>query len=300
LNEVFELADRVMVMRDGKRIDVRDVSDVTENELVSMMVGREIGDVYGTPSAPVSQGEEYFRVEGFTYKHAFQDVSFGLQRGEILGLAGLMGAGRTEFARSVFGIGPKESGQVVLEGRVIDIKRPQDAIDQGIAYLTEDRKGQGLFLYMPVSENLIAPILRQFTRKTGLLNFPLIEEHAVSQIASYNIATPSTGQKVLALSGGNQQKCMIAMWMGLQPKVVLFDEPTRGVDVGARFEIYQKLRELTAQGIGIMMISSELPELIGLCDRILVMHQGRITGEVLRKDFSEELIMSYAAGIMSQ
>jgi ABC-type sugar transport system ATPase subunit len=300
LNEVFELADRVMVMRDGKKIDVREVSEVSEQDLVSMMVGREIGDIYDASSTPNSQGEEYFRVEGFTHKNTFQDVSFGLHRGEILGLAGLVGAGRTELARSIFGIGPKDSGQVVLEGQYIEIRRPQDAIEQGIAYLTEDRKGQGLFLDMSLSENLIAPILNIFTGKIGFLNIPKIEEHAVTQIESYNIATPSTKQKVLTLSGGNQQKSMVAMWMGLQPRVVMFDEPTRGVDVGARFEIYQKLRELTSQGIGILMISSELPELIGLCDRILVMHQGRMTGEVLREDFSEELIMSYAAGIMNQ
>lgn len=300
LGEVFELADRVMVMRDGKKIDILEVAEVSENDLVSRMVGREIGDIYGASSADLSQDEEYFRVEGFAAKSSFQNVSFGLRRGEILGLAGLVGAGRTELARSIFGIEPRDSGQVVLEGEAIDIKRPQDAIEHGIAYLTEDRKRQGLFLDMHVAENLIAPLLNMFTRKTGFLNFPEVEDHAVNQIERYGIATPSTKQKVLTLSGGNQQKCMVAMWMGLQPKVVLFDEPTRGVDVGARFEIYQKLRELTSQGIGIIMISSELPELIGLCDRILVMHQGQITGEVLKEDFSEELIMSYAAGIMNQ
>jgi ABC-type sugar transport system ATPase subunit len=300
LGEVFELADRVMVMRDGKKIDVLEVAEVSESDLVSRMVGREIGDIYGASFADLSQDEEYFRVEGFVDKNSFQNVSFGLHRGEILGLAGLVGAGRTELARSIFGIEPKDSGQVVLEGEAIDIKRPQDAIEHGIAYLTEDRKRQGLFLDMPVSENLIAPLLNMFTGKTGFLNSARIEDHTLTQIEIYGIATPSTKQKVLTLSGGNQQKCMVAMWMGLQPKVVIFDEPTRGVDVGARFEIYQKLRELTSQGIGIVMISSELPELIGLCDRILVMHQGRITGEVLQEDFSEELIMSYAAGIMNQ
>jgi len=297
LSEVFELADRVMVMRDGKKIGVRDISEVNENDLVSMMVGREIGDIYGVLSSESPTGEEYFRIEGFTYRQTFQDISLELHRGEILGLAGLVGAGRTELARSIFGIAPKDEGRVEMEGKRIEIKRPQDAIKHGIAYLTEDRKAQGLFLDMGLSDNFIAPILKMFTGKTGFLNFDKVETHAVTQIHNYNIATPSTKQKVMNLSGGNQQKSMIAMWMGSQPKVVIFDEPTRGVDVGARFEIYQKLRELTSEGVGILLISSELPELIGLCDRILVMHQGRITGEVQQRDFTEELIMTYAAGV---
>ena len=296
LAEVFDLADRVMVMRDGQKIGIRDITEVNENDLVAMMVGREIVDIYGASSSESTKDEEYFRIEGFTNRNTFQDVSLGLHRGEILGLAGLVGAGRTELARSIFGIGPKNEGRVYLEGKRIEIKRPQDAINQGIAYLTEDRKAQGLFLDMSLSENFIAPILKMFTGKAGFLNFDKVETHAVTQIINYNISTPSTKQKVMNLSGGNQQKSMVAMWMGSQPKVVIFDEPTRGVDVGARFEIYQKLRELTSEGVGILLISSELSELIGLCDRILVMHQGHISGEVLQKDFSEELIMTYAAG----
>ena len=297
LGEVFVLADRVMVMRDGKKIGIRNVEDVSENDLVSMMVGREIGDIYSGSSDRPDVGEEYFRVEEFSYQDDFQDISFSLRRGEILGFAGLVGAGRTELARAIFGIGPKDDGRVLLEGKTVEIKRPHDAIEAGIAYLTEDRKSQGLFLDMSISDNLISPIMKLFTGRIGFLNFGRVEDHAAVQIEDYAISTPSAKQKVINLSGGNQQKCMIAMWMGIQPKVVIFDEPTRGVDVGARFEIYQELHELTAEGVGILMISSELPELIGLCDRILIMHQGRISGEVLREDFSEELIMSYAAGI---
>lgn len=300
LREVFELANRVMVMRDGKKIGIREVEEVSENDLVSMMVGREIGDIYGALSTRTPVGEEYFQVEQFSYQDDFQEVSFGLRRGEILGFAGLVGAGRTELARAIFGIGPKDNGRVLLEDNTIEINRPHDAIEQGIAYLTEDRKSQGLFLDMSISDNLIAPIMRQFTGKVGFFNYSQVDDHAVAQIEEYDIVTPSAKQKVINLSGGNQQKCMIAMWMGIQPKVVIFDEPTRGVDVGARFEIYQKIRELTAEGVGILMISSELPELIGLCDRILVMHQGRISGEVPVEEFSEELIMTYAAGIESE
>lgn len=301
MNEVFELADRVMVMRDGKMIGIREISEVSENDLVSMMVGRDIGNIYrGTSDPRKIKAEEYFRIVNFNLQNTFTNVSFCLRRGEILGLAGLVGAGRTELARSIFGIAPKDSGQVFLEGKQIEIFRPYDAIKQGIAYLTEDRKGQGLFLDMCVSENLIAPILRRFEKSFGFLDHNLIEDHAEKQLDDYEISVSSLMQKVRNLSGGNQQKSMIAMWMGIQPRVVIFDEPTRGVDVGARYEIYKKLRLVTSEGIGVILISSELPELIGLCDRILVMHHGWVAGEVKKEAFSEELIMTYATGIGNQ
>jgi ABC-type sugar transport system ATPase subunit len=263
LGEVFDLADRVMVMRDGKYVGSRSIGEVTEDDLVA-------------------------------------NIQFGLKRGEILGLAGLVGAGRTDLARAIFGIDPKDQGKVVLEGEELDIHRPQDAINRGIAYLTEDRKGQGLFLDMTILENLIAPVLKEFTNRFGFLARKEIKEDVFTRIEKFAIATPSANQKILNLSGGNQQKAMIAMWMGIEPKVIIFDEPTRGVDVGARSEIYHKLRELAEAGTGIIMISSDLPELIGICDRILVIHQGQITGEVSREEFSEELILAYAAGIKNR
>jgi len=297
LGEVFELAHRVMVMRDGKYVGSRPLGEVTENDLVAMMVGREIKDMYGETAHAAFSPDEYFKIEGFSRKGFFQDVTFGLKRGEILGLAGLIGAGRTEIARSIIGIDPKDSGNISLEGRSIEINNPQEAIDSGVAYLTEDRKGQGLFLDMSVLENLIAPILRKFANRFGFLVRSEINENVEERIQAFDITTSSTGQKLFNLSGGNQQKCMIAMWMGIQPKVTIFDEPTRGVDVGARSDIYHKIRQLANSGTGIIMISSELPELLGICDRILVIHRGQITGEVLREDFSEELIMEYAAGI---
>jgi ABC-type sugar transport system ATPase subunit len=300
LGEVFDLADRVMVMRDGKYVGSRSIGEVTEDDLVAMMVGREISDMYGdTAQLETTQGE-YFQVEAFSRKGIFQDIQFGLKRGEILGLAGLVGAGRTDLARAIFGIDPKDQGKVVLEGEELDIHRPQDAINRGIAYLTEDRKGQGLFLDMTILENLIAPVLKEFTNRFGFLARKEIKEDVFTRIEKFAIATPSANQKILNLSGGNQQKAMIAMWMGIEPKVIIFDEPTRGVDVGARSEIYHKLRELAEAGTGIIMISSDLPELIGICDRILVIHQGQITGEVSREEFSEELILAYAAGIKNR
>jgi len=297
LREVFQLADQVMVMRDGRYVGTHKVDQVTEDELVAMMVGREITDMYGSASYEEDSREEYFRVDRFSRKDVFKDISFGLQRGEILGLAGLVGAGRTELARSIFGIDPKDTGKISLDGAEIEIRNPQKAIDQGIAYLTEDRKGQGLFLNMTIFENLIAPVLKEFTNRFGILVRKQISSDVNHRVEEFNIITPSITQKMLNLSGGNQQKSMIAMWMGINPKVTFFDEPTRGVDVGARSEIYHKIRELAEKGTGIVIISSDLPELIGICDRILVIHQGQITGEVTRNDFSEELIMAYAAGI---
>jgi ABC-type sugar transport system ATPase subunit len=299
LGEVFQVADRVMVMRDGKHVDTRSVSEVTEQDLVAMMVGRGIKDMYGATTTSVAIEEEYFFIEDFSRKGVFQDVSFSLGRGEILGLSGLVGAGRTELARSIFSIDPKDSGRIFLNGKHLEIKCPKDAIEQGIAYLTEDRKAQGLFLDMPIRDNLIAPELDAFANRFGMLNHGKIVESARERVRTFGIITPSIVQKVLNLSGGNQQKCMVAMWMGIRPKVVMFDEPTRGVDVGARSEIYHKLREFAREGTGVIIISSDLPELIGMCDRILVMHQGQITGEVSREDFSEELIIAYAAGILN-
>lgn len=296
-SEVFQIADRVMVMRDGKHVGTRRVNEVTENDLVAMMVGRQITSMYGDAERTIK--EEYFRIQDFNQPGVFKNVSFELKRGEILGFFGLIGAGRSELARAIVGIQPKETGRIFLGGQEVTIRSPRDAIRHGIAYLTEDRKGDGLFLGMSVRENLIAPSLPNFTTSQGFLNSNRIDEFSEKFARDYSIVTPSLTKKVANLSGGNQQKCLIAMWMGIDPQVILFDEPTRGVDVGARSEIYHKLRELARAGVGIIMISSDLPELIGMCDRIIIMHQGWVTGELLREDFSEERIMAYAAGINS-
>ena len=296
LSEIFQIASRVIVMRDGKYIGSRNVVQVTENDLVAMMVGRQITNMYGDLAAQ-GPGEKYFRVENFSRRGRFEEISFDLQRGEILGFAGLVGAGRTEIGRAIFGIDRKDNGTVLLNDVSLQIRRPQDAIAHGIAYLTEDRKGLGLFLGMPLRENVIAPSLQRFTGHFDFLNRLKIDQFVQQLVSTYDIQTPSIYKKVLNLSGGNQQKCLVAMWMGIDPQVIIFDEPTRGVDVGARAEIYRKLREFAASGVGIIMISSDLPELIGMCDRVLVLHKGRIVGVMQKADFSEELILSYAAGI---
>jgi ABC-type sugar transport system ATPase subunit len=295
LSEVFQIADRVMVMRDGRHVASRPVREVTEKDLVAMMVGREITNLYGTAAKKL--GPECFRVEGLTKKGVFEHLSLHLRRGEILGLAGLIGAGRSDAAQAIFGAEAKDGGQIVLRGAVQEIASPADALRRGIAYLAEDRKEEGLFVNMTVRDNLIAPALRRFVHRLDLLSASKIEQYASEKVKEYSIIPPSTTTKVVKLSGGNQQKVFLATRMGMNPDVILLDEPTRGVDVGARAEIYRILREFAAAGAGIIMISSDMPELIGMCDRILVMHQGRITGELTREEFSEEKILAYAAGL---
>lgn len=300
LFEVFQIASRVAVMRDGKYIGSRDVNEVTENDLVAMMVGRKISNLYGrdeTVSQKKSEKNAYFKVKGLARKGCFKDIGFELKRGEILGMAGLVGARRTEIGRAIFGIDPLDAGQIYLNGEEITIKNPQQAIQQKIAYLTEDRKNLGLFLNMAVRDNVVAPALKTFTSKIGFVDRNKLAQYSKQKMSEFAIDSPSISKKVLHLSGGNQQKCLVAMWMSINPEVIIFDEPTRGVDVGARAEIYQKLREFAAGGAGILMISSDLPELIGMCDRILVIHHGRISGEVMKEEFDEKLILSYAAGI---
>lgn len=297
LSEVFQIADRVMVMRDGKYIDCRKTSEVTESDLISLMVGRKIEKLYGTRSAEQAPTDIILQVEGFTRGTVFQGISFELRKDEILGFAGLIGAGRTEVGRAIAGVDRKDAGRLFIFGKEIRIDSPADAIRHHIAYLTEDRKGDGLFLNMTLRDNMIAPAIDQFTSPIGMIDRKNIDLHVDRKVKDFSIATTSIAKKVLYLSGGTQQKVLVAMWTGIKPKVILFDEPTRGVDVGSKAEIYQILRSFTAEGTGVIMISSDLPELIGMCDRILVFHHGRITGELLREDFSEERILSLAAGI---
>ncbi len=297
LSEVFKISDRVIVMRDGRYVGSRETSGCTERDLVAMMVGRDIANNASHPSAP-EQGE-CLRLEGLSRKGVFADVSLRVRKGEILGLSGLVGSGRTELARSVFGMDPRDGGKVFLEGRLLRVGSPSEAIKEGIVYLTEDRKELGLFLDMPIRDNLVAPSLRRFTSALGFVQMKPINGFVAQKMQEFFIAAPSALKKVRKLSGGNQQKCLVATWVGTEPKAIFLDEPTRGVDVASRAEIYLKIQELAQKGVGIILISSDLPELIGLCDRILVMHQGRLAGEVRRPDFSEELILSYATGVQS-
>ena len=299
LSEVFQIADRVMVMRDGKKIGSNHIENVSENDLISMMVGRKIEHLYGARESVFTETETVLFVEGLNRRNVFEDVSFELRKGEILGFAGLIGAGRTEVGRAVVGIDLKDSGRINLDNKEVKINNPKDAIIHKIAYLTENRKVDGLFEGMALCDNIIAPLLENFTSAIGFLDSNKINQYADRRVGEFDITTTSILKKVMYLSGGNQQKVLVAMWMGIQPRVIIFDDPTRGVDVGSKADIYRILRNSAARGTGIIMISSELPELIGVCDRILVFYHGRIMGEVLHQDFSEESIMALAAGIVN-
>ena len=298
LHEVFQLADRVTVLRDGKLVETCDIGDVTEDDLVRKMVGRELTDMYGRRTTPI--GGERFRIvtagpiRPMGPIGPVQDLS--VKAGEIVGIAGLAGAGRTELARAIMGCEPFE-GSIYLDGRRIAIRSPEDAVAHRIAYLTEERKVDGLFLEMAIRENCAAPRLREFAGRFGLMDDRAITDRAEDYRREFGIATPDAWQKVGLLSGGNQQKVLLAMWIGIRPLVLIADEPTRGVDVGARSEIYRLLRGLAAEGVAVVLISSDLPEVLGLSDRVLVMRTGSIVAEFPREEATEEKIIACASGL---
>lgn len=295
LREVFEVADRVTVLRDGKHVDTCVVVDVTEGELVQKMVGREIVDMYGSRTAEA--GAECLRLEGVGRGDDFRDISFSVSAGEIVGLAGLSGAGRTELARGIFGAEPLEKGRMFLNGRPVEIRSCAEAVRNRVAYLTEDRREQGLFSRMTIRDNCVAPSVRCFVNRLGLMDEGTITDFAEVSCARLNIVTPEVTQEVGNLSGGNQQKVLLAMWMGIQPQVLIVDEPTRGVDVGAKSEIYHLLRELALHGAAVILISSDLLEILGLSDRILVMRNGRLVGEFTAAEATEENVIACASEV---
>jgi len=291
LEEIFEIADRVTVLRDGQRIDTRPVAQLDRRALIRMMVGREIEDEF--PPRRATPGDELLRVDHLSAPTGVRDASFTLHRGEVLGLAGLVGAGRTELARAIFGADPIQGGTVHLEGRPVAIRSCAQAIGHGLALLTEDRKEQGLHLDLGLHQNISLVNLRELVR-FGILRLGEERRVAGRYVREVDIRTPSVTQRVRNLSGGNQQKVVLAKWLFSDARVLLFDEPTRGIDVGAKYEIYLLINRLAERGLGVLLISSELPELIGLCDRILVMSEGRIVGEVAGAEKTQELVMELA------
>jgi ribose transport system ATP-binding protein len=293
LEELFEIGDRVTVMRDGEYVGTHAVADVTREDIIHMMVGRELTEEF--PKEEFECGEEVVRVEGLTRDGAFRDVSFQLRKGEIVGITGLVGAGRTEVARAIFGADRLDGGQVYLDGVPVTVRSPQDAIRRGIGLLTEDRKNQGLVLGMTVRENTTLANLAELVRRF-FINRKREREVGDKYVRELQIKTPSLDQAVQNLSGGNQQKVVLAKWLFTQSRVLIFDEPTRGIDVGAKVEIYRIMNELVRQGVCVLMISSELPEILGMCDRILVMHEGRLAGELSRAEATQERIMHLAMG----
>jgi ABC-type sugar transport system ATPase subunit len=300
LPEIFRLADRVSVLRDGKNVGTYEIAEVDEERLVKRMVGRELTNMYGVRSVPI--GETFFRVEkrAPTSKSYTSLIRLSLGRGEILGIAGLIGSGRTELAQEVAGITPSKRTTVQLEGKTFSFRHPSEAIRHGVAYLTEDRKELGLYLSMSIQANNVAPTLRRYATPLGFLSDGRIGDEAVSSVKRFRIVTSSVNKPVGLLSGGNQQKVLLSMWVGTRPKVLIVDEPTRGVDVGAKAEIYRLLREFAASGVGIIMISSELQEILGMSDRVLVMRNERVVAEFSRDIATEENIILAATGLIKQ
>ena len=297
LSEVFELADRVSVLRDGRHVATCDIAEVTEDDLVRKMVGRELVDMYGEREGEVRG--ECFSIQDASCAGKFSNISLSVGKGEIVGVAGLAGAGRTGLGRAIFGAEQLDSGRMFLEGEPLSIQNCGDAIRNQIAYLSEDRKSDGLYLDMSIRENCVAPSLGRFADGMGMMDDPAAVEFARRSAERFGIVTPSVEQQVGLLSGGNQQKVLLAMWIGIRPKLLIADEPTRGVDVGAKSEIYAVLRKLAAEGVGILLISSDLPEILGLSDRVLVMRQGKIAGEFSREEATEEKTIACAAGVGS-
>jgi rhamnose transport system ATP-binding protein len=292
--DMFRLAGRVTVLRDGKYVGTWRVDEISNKELIRAMVGREINQIYPVKDCKI--GDEVFRVDGLRRTGYFKDVSFGLKKGEILGFFGLVGAGRTDVMQSVFGIEPAHSGKIYLNGEEINVKNPLEAIRDGIGLLPEDRQHQGLILDWEIYKNITISGLRKFT-KAGIMKPK--EERVKSKSLGEKIALKALTvfDKVSSLSGGNQQKVVICKLLNLDLKLLILDEPTKGVDVGAKSQMYEIMNDLAAQGYGIIMISSDMPEILGMCDRIIVMNEGRVTGEFMRGEAGQETLLAASMNI---
>ena len=293
LEELFEIGDRVTVLRDGRYIGTHNIKEISKPELIRLMVNRELTEQF--PKQAAQRGEEILRVENLEREGVLKNISFNLFRGEILGIAGLLGSGRTELARAIFGVDKIDAGKIYVKGQLQKINSPRRAIGLGIGFLTEDRKTQGLILILPVKENICLPGVKRFSRM-GIMKVKEEKLAANRFVKELRIKTPGINQKVLFLSGGNQQKVVLSKWLCSQADIFIFDEPTRGIDVGSKVEIYHFMNRLTESGVAIIMISSELPEISGMSDRILVMHRGRITGEFSAEEATQEKILHCALG----
>lgn len=294
MDEIFRLTDRVTVMRDGQKIKTLNTNETNINELVKLMVGRELKETY--PSRPSVVKDEILLDVKNLYGNGLKDISFQIQRGEVLGFAGLIGSGRTQLAELIFGIKPKNKGQIFFKGKEISPKTPREAIDYGIALVPEDRKNQGAMLDIDIRGNISMAILNRISKLS------VVDKKDENRIANeykskLNIKTPNTEQLVKNLSGGNQQKVIIAKWLASNPDLIILDEPTRGIDVGAKYEIYKLINTLVESGKTILLISSEMEEIMGMSDRIIVLAEGKITGMLDKDDFNQEKIMSFASSV---
>ena len=300
MDEIYRLADRCSVLRDGAYVGTLEKGEIDAERLVSMMVGRDLSTFYKKDHKPTeAERDVVLAVEGMSDGHSVRDCSFKVHKGEVLGIAGLVGSGRTELLRLIYGADPATGGRVILNGDDVTPRTPREALARGIVYLTEDRKSLGLFLDMTISDNLNMAVAERDAKPGGVRNFAVAAERAKKAINSLTIRTPSAHMNVGALSGGNQQKVLLARLLEADPKVLLLDEPTRGVDVGAKSEIYRLIDQLAQQGLAIVMVSSELPEIVGVADRCLVMREGEIAGEVAArpdKPIEQEAIMAFSTG----
>jgi len=298
LEEVFEICDRVTVLRDGEFVGEVKTVETDEDQLINMMVGRTIEDRF--PKMKFKPGEEILRVENLSVADEIINASFSLRKGEILGVAGLMGSGRTELAKSIFGVFKRKTGEIYYRGEILEINSPADAINNGIYYLSEDRKEEGLILGLSVANNISISVLKKMLKANTFINSASEKELAQKYIKDLNIKTPSENQLVKNLSGGNQQKVVISKLLSTKPEVVILDEPTRGIDVGAKREIYNLMQELVEQEVAVILISSELPEVLNLSNRVIVMHEKEIMGELDAAEADQESVMRMATGRRSQ
>ncbi len=293
LEEVFRIADRITILRDGKLVGYMSREEATPDKVIYLMVNRPIGDMFRKEE--VVRGEPILEVKNLS-SDVVKNVSFTLYKGEILGIAGLVGSGRTELVRLIFGADPKKSGEILIEGKRVEINSPEDAVKLGIGLVPEDRQNQGLILKMSVRENIGITIIKKILKFLNFVDKIKLTRISEDFVRRLNIKTPSVFEKVLYLSGGNQQKVVLSKWLASEPKILILDEPTRGIDVGAKAEIHAIMSQLAKSGISIIMISSEMPEVLAMSDRILVMSEGKIVAEVPRREATQEKIMAYASG----
>ena len=294
LEEIFAVSDRVTVLRDGRHIATQDLQELDQSTIVSMMVGRELTTLF--PKVEAELGDVVLEVRGLNRDGVLEDINLQVRKGEIVGLSGLVGAGRTDLAKAIFGIAPPDNGEILIEGQPCAIHSPGQAIGYGLGLVPEDRKREALILARPVRDNITIAIIRLLSRIGFSIRHKQEDQLVDDYIARLDVKTPGPLQLVRNLSGGNQQKTIIARWLAAKPKVLIMDEPTRGIDVGAKAEIHALMGRMAQEGMGILMISSELPEVLGVSDRVVVMHEGKITGEFSREEATQELIMQAATG----
>lgn len=292
MDEVFELADDITVLRDGTVVKSQPAGDIDLNGVIAQMVGRDLNH-QSYPKERVEIGEPIFTATGLSREHLFENVDLQIRAGEIVGLAGLIGAGRSEVIRAVFGLDPLDAGRIEVAGESVDLSSPKKSIANGVVMLTEDRRLAGIVPQLSIKQNATLATMNKVIYG-GYAHRSKEQELVRDYFGRMNVKAPSTQTAIGTLSGGNQQKVLLARWMLAEPRVMLLDEPTRGIDIGAKFEIYKIMTDLAKKGCGVLMISSELPELIGMCDRIYVMSGGRVTGHLQRDDFSQEQILKYA------